>query len=263
MPNNDANDNKYVNTDPNGVKKGDQNKAVIGPARLSVEEETQQQIDKGINSSYIANINVSGTDTKLGRLAPTYYHTSEYFGSGTYQPVYGGTYGFMYPVFVGEASAIDGLAVFVEDGLTSVTYQAYYDTRLGIYDEVKGMPTNLLVETNEFNWGNGSITSNTLHVETIPTTVLKAGRYWLAFKKKANAPDTGCRLWGRNMTSGTGPYTEAMLVADGAGMGWEVPWNDGLSTPTNFPIVFDFNDMKTGFTVVKADKVPEIFMRAA
>lgn len=260
----DPNYGKYVSTDPNGVRKGDQNRVLIGPARLQDEEETQQQVDKGISSTQFST-NLSRADVSLGKLTPGFWHTSKYLSGNTQN----GTYGFLdsgmlYPFFVGEKSYIDALAIYVVDGLAGVD-TAKQAMRLGIYNELDGLPFLLLAETEEFNPADGSIPDNTFHVEELGAVfTLNPGRYWLARKRKYNsigsAFGNNARAHSRELERGTliiRPPSPSQLEKGGIHMPWP---NEGF---TNMPAVFDINDYSIGSLPTTSNNAwPEIYVRA-
>lgn len=261
----DPNYGKYVSTDPSGVKKGDQNKAVIGPARLQDEEEVQQQVDKGIAATQFST-NLAQGNVRLGQLTPDFWHTSKYLSGATANGVYGFTHsGLLYPFFVGQKSYIDALAIYVVDGLAGVD-TTKHAMRLGIYNELDGLPYLLLTETEEFNPADGSIADNTFHVEELGAVfTLNPGRYWLARKRKYNSVGSSS---GNNASAHTRAMNRGVLEIDssfigttsrygGINMAWP---NDGF---TSMPAIFDINDYTPGIPPTPADTArPEIYVRA-
>lgn len=264
----DPNYSKYVDTDRDAVKRGDQNRAVIGPARLEDEEETQQQIDKGIAQASFTSTVLQG-NISLGKLTPGYWHTSKYLTGDNKNPTYTSRdSGFLYPFLITETSTIDALAIYVVDGLALLD-TASQAMRLGIYNEVDGLPFLLLMETDEFNPADGSIPDNTFHVEEFGAELeLKPGRYWLARKRKYNVIEISfggnARARGRDIHKGTllieNPI--ATTIAGGAG-GIRIAWNgDGF---TSLPAIFDVNDYDSSISgppSVTDIARPEIYMRA-
>lgn len=260
----DPNDDKYVATTPNAVKKGDQNTAVIGPARVQDEEETQQQIDKGVAQASFTSSVLQGK-VKLGQLAPDYWHTSKYLTGTTLNSTYTFTdSGLLYPILVTETSTIDAMAIYVVTG-TATVFQNEQAMRLGIYNEVDGLPFLLLMETNEFNPANGSIPNNTFHIEEFGASLeLRPGRYWLARRRKNNsigASGTLARAHGRTIHK-TGFIVHSILSTNIASEdgGFYFNWADGT---TSLPAVFDINDYTAGHPPYVADTArPEIYLRA-
>lgn len=260
----DPNTGRYVNTDRDAVKRGDQNFAVIGPARLETEEEVQQQVDKGISST-VFNASVSGGKVTLGSFAPGYWHTSKYLSGSTVNGNYGSFQhsGLLYPIFIGQTSSVDALAIYVVSGLagTDTTKQAM---RMGIYNEVNGLPYLLIAETNEFNPADGSIADNTFYVESLGATYeLAPGRYWLARKRKYNAIGaiSPARAHGRRIDKGTLAVQPTLIGSTTFYGGIEIAWtNDGF---TNMPAVFDIADYASGTLPQTSDIArPEIYVRA-
>jgi hypothetical protein len=266
----DERGSKYVNTGKDSVKRGDQNTAIIGPARLSAEEESEQTVDRGVSAANIINIPASAS-TKLGRFAPGYWYQPDGTGSAV-NNAFPHSSGYAIPFMVYEASIIDAIGMVVSDGTAGgVTGPGdYYRTRIGIYSEVEGIPTNLVVQTAQFSYGDGTIPNGTLYKDTsIAATVLIPGRYWLVFRRSSNAnlANPAYPRFRDGFTSGTvlkGPFTEAntIVTATPQSIGYSMDFVAGSTGPgVDFSMdpVLDF----WTYVVNPTRYVPDMWVRGA
>ncbi len=153
--------------------------------------------------------------------------------------------GYAVPFFVYSNSIIDAIGIVVTDGTAGgVTSPGnYYRTRLGIYDEVAGVPTNLVAQTEQFSYGDGTIANNTFHILTLtPAATLIPGRYWLVFRRSstANLANPAYVRFRDGATSGTpmkGPFTANRIVSGTPfansedAIGWSMDFVAGSTGP--------------------------------
>jgi hypothetical protein len=176
----DPNTGRYVNTDPNGVKRGDQNFAAIGPARLSSEEETQQQIDKGIPPANIVNIDL-GTAVQspsiFGQFQPDYWYSSEHVESLLTLPTNNRTYWYSFTVTV--TATLAELRIETPIGSAAANAgQPGNGIQVALYASELGLPAVKLFESSLYDMS--SIPSGPLGYTDIPVDLtLPGGKYWI------------------------------------------------------------------------------------
>lgn len=190
MTTQDRNTGRYVNTDSDAVKRGDQNFAVIGPARLSSEEETQQQIDKGIPPANIVNIDLGETGQTVspyGEFYPGYYYGQQNT-TGSVNNLTALNF-YLNALFVAKECTLDELAlrlVVAADasyvGASQVQYQ------MAIYTSLHGLPYAKIYEGQVFDL---AALASLSYMRDTPNLRLPPGKYFIGAATGGGTPLSG------------------------------------------------------------------------
>jgi hypothetical protein len=215
------------------------------------------------------------TTTINAGFASGYWYQPDGTGSAVLNSFAHGS-GYAVPFFVYQPTTIDAIGIVVSDGTAGgVTSPGnYYRTRLGIYDEENGIPTNLIAQTSQFTYGDGTIPNNTFYKNTsMGQVVLSPGRYWLVFRRSSNANLSGPAYvrFRDGAASGTpmkGPFPENRIASGSPyanaedAIGWAMDFVAGSTGPgvdfTMDPIL-NFWTYATG----PSSAVPDMWLRGA
>jgi hypothetical protein len=187
----DPNTGRYVNTDPNGVKRGDQNFAAIGPARLSSEEETQQQIDKGIPPANIVNIDlgeVTQGASVFGEFHPSFWYTQQQLGTAVGDGVVNKFYANSLLVTVENTLSNFNFYLYANGNQPAMVGNPYVQIQFAVYSSLYGLPYVKLYESSIYDLATISTGTYT----TVPVDILlPPGKYWIVIANGGGSPPAG------------------------------------------------------------------------
>ena len=214
---------------PDGPKEEmpkDRSGIIFGPVNADVTVDVPElqvaaeQVRQEAGAATVTNVTTTTETTFNGSFASGYWYQPDGTGSATLA-AFAHSSGYAVPFFVYQSTTIDAIGIVVTDGTAGGVANPgnYYRTRLGIYDEENGIPTNLIAQTSQFSYGDGTIPNNTLYKDTsIGQVTLAPGRYWLVFRRSSNAnlANPAYVRFRDGATSGTpmkGPFQESRIVA--------------------------------------------------
>lgn len=271
----DPSTGRYVNTDRNAVKRGDQNFAVIGPARLSSEEETQQQIDKGIPPANIVNIDLgeSGqTVNEYGEFHPNLWYTQQNIGINVALDCPNDF--IMNSLFASRDFVLNEFVFLLNfGGDASLIGSSQVQFQIGLYTSLYGLPHVKIFESSVYDLA--TISSGT-RIRVPITLPLSAGKYFVvaATGGGADLPSIPQRpiMYHRTNMSGTifNPAGRAInssnpSTSSGIGISEFTLGVDNSTLPSPYvagamPNIIDFTDSTVRSAFLAYSYFPDIYM---
>jgi hypothetical protein len=259
------------------VKRGDQNFAAIGPARLSSEEETQQQIDKGIPPANIVNIDlgeIGQTVSSYGEFYPGYYYSQQHIALGVSNSTALNFY--LNALFIAKQCTLAELAIrLVNAADSSYVGASQVQFQMAIYTSLYGLPYAKIYEGQVFDMATLTTLS---YMRDTPNIVLPPGKYFVGAATGGGTPLSGplqtpilrYRSMANSLIHNWG-FLDKAATNPGSGAGstdlaTSLFTNATLPSPYtagSLPDIIDFSDSAVMAASSNVGAFPDIYMKFA